>query len=172
KRNVGTSPLGDLDLDRVRWRDPYIRPDAHHPRTAGDARAELADHRQDGGRIHVDAADDEHVVAAAQDAHAEARALALAGGALDAHDVAAEEAHHRHRLARERGVDQLADRAGLDLHGLATLGVDQLHPHVARAAEVHALLVGALPEERRRDVADAHHLGHGHAEDPLDVIAN
>ncbi|TMD27230.1 MAG: hypothetical protein E6I92_06950 [Chloroflexi bacterium] len=32
--------------------------------------------------------------------------------------------------------------------------------------------MGALPEERRRDVADAHHLGHGHAEDPLDVIAN
>src|SRR5439155_17267993 len=84
----------------------------------------------------------------------------------------AEETHHRHRFAGERGVDQLAHRARLDLHRLARVGIDELHPYVASAAEVHALLVRALAEQRRRDVADAHDLGHSDAQNALDVIAD
>ena len=69
-------------------------------------------------------------------------------------------------------VDQLAHGAGLDLHRLPAVRVDELRPDVAGPAKMHALLVAALAEERGRDVADAHHLGDGDAEHALDVIAD
>ena len=140
-------PLGDLDLDRDRGLDRGLVAFPDHARAAGHLGAEISHHGQDRRRVHVDAADDEHVVAAPQHALAEARPAALARRAFDARDVTAEETHHRHRFAGERGVDQLAHRARLDLHRLARVGIDELHPYVASAAEVHALLVRALAEQ-------------------------
>src|SRR5260370_42642186 len=43
---------------------------------------------------------------------------------------------------------------------------------MARAAEVHSLLVGTFAEQGWSDVANAHHLGHGHAKHFLDVVAD
>ena len=43
---------------------------------------------------------------------------------------------------------------------------------MAAAAKVHALLVRTLAEQRRRDVADAHDLGHRHSQNTLNVIAD
>ena len=70
------------------------------------------------------------------------------------------------------GVDELAHRAGLEVHRLARVRVDKLDPDVAAAAEVHALLVRAFSEQRGCDVADPHHLRDGDAENLLDVIAD
>ena len=69
-------------------------------------------------------------------------------------------------------VDELAHGAGLEFHRLARVRIDQLHPDVAAAAEVHALLLRALAEQRRRYVANPHNLGDGDAENRLDVIAD
>src|SRR5882672_3938299 len=170
--SVGVSTGRDLDLDRNRWRDGYVGSLANDSRAPRDARAKLAHDGQDRGRIHVHPSHDEHVVAASDAAHAEARALAAAGRPLDANDVTAEEPHDRHRLAGQARVNELSDCARLDLHRRASLRVDQLRPDVPGPAEMHALLVGALAEQRRRDVADAHDLGDRDAEHLLDVVAN
>src|SRR5205823_11662706 len=95
-----------------------------------------------------------------------------ARAALGPDDVAPEESHRWHRLAREVRIDHLARGAGLDGHRLARVRVDHLHPDVSSAAEMHALLVRALAEQRWRDVAYAHHLVDGSAEHRLDVVAH
>jgi hypothetical protein len=56
----------------------------------------------------------------------------------------------QHELAR-RAVRELDRRPGL--------GVDQLGKDESARAEVHAVLLFALAEERRADVADPHCLG-------------
>src|SRR5207248_1797638 len=145
---------------------------ADHPCAASHARPEVADHGEDGRRVDVHAADDEHIVATSKHALPIARPPTLARGSLDAHDVTAEKAHDRHRLARQRGVHELADGAGLDLHWRARVRIDELGPHMPGAAEVHALLVRTLTKKRGSDVADAHHLGDGDAQHALDVIAD
>src|SRR5207302_533288 len=89
---------------------------------------------------------------------------------LDPHDGAHATPDDRHRLAGERRVDELALGARFDLHRFLALGVDELDPNVAGAAEVHALLVRALTEKRWGDVTDAHHLGDRDAKHALDVI--
>src|SRR4029077_9329384 len=133
---------------------------AHDARATCDARPEVADDREDRGRVEVDAAHDEHVVATPEDALAERGSLAFTRRALDAHDVAAEKADHRHRFAGEGRVGHLTHRTRLYLHRFSLFWIDQLDPYVPAAAKVHALLMRALAEQRRRDVADAHHLGH------------
>src|SRR5438067_2271679 len=55
--------------------------------------------------------------------------------------------------------DELAARAVAKLERLARLGLDQLDVDEPAGAEVHAVLLLALAEERRPDVADAHRLG-------------
>src|SRR5439155_24006696 len=129
-----------LDLHRDRRLDADRVTLAHDPGPARDPRPEPAHHRHDRGRIHVHAAHDEHVVAAPETAHPEAGPPAVAGGALDADYVAADEADDGHRLPGQVRVGELAHRARLDRHRLPAVGVHQLGPDVAGAAEVHALL--------------------------------
>src|SRR5207244_13360969 len=100
----------------------------------------IARGREDRRGIDVHAADDEQIVPAPDDALPEAGAPALARCALDPGDVAATEPHHRHGLARQRGVDHLADGARLDLDWFLRLRVDELDPYMSRTAEMHALL--------------------------------
>src|SRR5690349_18639226 len=107
--------LRDLDLDWDRRLDRSLGAGADHARPPGDPGTEVADDGKDGAGVDVHAADDEHVVAAAEHALAEGRPPALAGRALDAGDVAAEKSHDRHRLSRQSGVHELPLRAGLDL---------------------------------------------------------
>src|SRR5215467_1800078 len=136
------------------------------------ARPELADHGQDRRWIHVDPAHYEHVVSAAEAAHAKAGPAAGARRALDPYDVATQKAHHGHRLTRQARVNHLADGARLDHHRLSCVEVDELGPDLAGATEVHSLLMRALAEQRRRHVSDAHDLGDGCAQCGLDVVAD
>src|SRR5258708_16198025 len=78
----------------------------------------------------------------------------------------------RHRVSRQRGVDELTDRACLDLHRLEGLRVDQLRPHVTHAAEVHALLVRAFAEKGWGDVPDAHDFRDRYPQHLLDVVSD
>src|SRR5437763_11829524 len=67
--------------------------------------------------------------------------------------------------------DELAPRAVAKLDRLARLGVDQLDVDEPAGAEVHAVLLLALAEERRPDVADAHRLGDPRAPTLLELGA-
>ena len=91
---------------------------------------------------------------------------------MNLNEVATQEADDRMGLSRQMGVGKLADCAGLDGHGLARIRVHQLRPYVPAAAEVHALPPRAFAEQRRRDVADTHHLVDECAGDRFDVIAH
>src|SRR5450759_5113294 len=135
--------VGDLDLDWDRRSDADLSLLAYDSCPPGHPGAIVTNDREDRGRVHVHSSHDEHVVAAPKDAHAECRPLACARGSLDSHDVRPAEPHHRHRLSRQGRVDELTDRAGLDLHRLQGLRVDQLGPDVSPPAEVPALLVRA-----------------------------
>ena len=54
---------------------------------------------------------------------------------------------------------ELAGRAVVQLEGDACFGFDQLGVDEAARAQVHSVLLLALPPERHADVADAHRLG-------------
>src|SRR5215472_2453378 len=103
--------LGYLYLYRYGRLDADATALADDARASGHARPELADDGEDGGRIYVDPAHYEHVISAAETAHAKARPAAGARRALDPYDVATQKADHRHRLACEGRVDHLADGA-------------------------------------------------------------
>src|SRR5205807_3925540 len=141
-------------------------------RPTRDSGPEAPKHREYRRRVDVDPADDEHVVAASDNANPEGRTPTATVVAFNPGNVAAEKTDHWHRFAGEVRVDELAHGARLEFHRLARVRIDQLHPDVAAAAEVHALLLRALAEQRRRYVANPHNLGDGDAENRLDVIAD
>ena len=59
----------------------------------------------------------------------------------------------------EVGQHELARGAVVQLDGDSCFGFDQLGVDEPASAQVHAVLLFALPPERSADVADAHHLG-------------
>ncbi len=98
--------------------------------------------RLDLRRVHVDAADDEHVIGApAYAPDAADRPPAAAALRQDLGDVARAVADHRHRLLRERGEHQLALAAVGQR--LAALGVDDLGVEVV-LEHVQAVVGAAL----------------------------
>src|SRR5450759_1642256 len=121
---IGNMAVRDLDLDRHGRRDADLPPEANDPSPAGDARAKVADDRENRARIHIHPSHDEHVVATANHPHAEGGPLAFARGSLDAHDIRAAEPHHRHRLTGQARVHELTDGSGLDFHRFESLWVD------------------------------------------------
>ena len=124
-----------------------------------------------GRREDVDAADDQHVVGAADAADARAGAAARAGARPHLDVVARAEAQERRGAMLEVREDELAGRAVVQLERVARLGVDQLGVDEAARAEVHAVLLLALAPERDADVADAHRLGHLRAPAVLELRA-
>src|SRR4029077_9711647 len=117
-------------------------------------------------------AHDEHVVTPGKAPHAEAGSPALARRAFDPDDVATEESDDGHGFASEMCVGKLTRGARLDGHGLLRVGIDELRPDVAGPREMHSVLAWALPEKRRGDVPDAHHLVDRDPQDALDVVAD
>ena len=115
---VGASP-SDLDQHARRRVLAHACVRGADQDRAADARAELRDHLAQRGREEVDAAHDQQVVGAADAAHAERAAPARARLRVDHDAVAAAEAQHRHRLAAQRGVDELALGAVLERQRLA-----------------------------------------------------
>ena len=95
------------------------------------------------------AADDQQVVGAADAAHPHARAPARARPRRDHDAVAAAEAHDRHRLAAQRGVDELALGAVLPRERRVAGRVDQLGVDEVAAAEVHAAPAPRTPPTAR-----------------------
>ena len=99
-------------------------------------------HLLDLAREHVDAADDQHVVAAAGDAlHTAERPPARARLGDDPRDVPRAVADDRDALLRERREHDLADLAVG--HGLKRLGIDDLDEEVV-LEHVQPVLVLAL----------------------------
>ena len=125
-----------------------------------DRGRELAHDLADGGGEDVHAADDEHVVRSPDAADARARAAARARGHPDLHVVARAEAQERRGTMAEVGQHELAALARSSNGTSTGLGVDQLGVDEPPGAQVHAVLLLALPPERHADVADAHRLGH------------
>ena len=129
-----------LDLDRYggihRKPGAFWESDTDPP---GHRRFVLGDDRLDGRRVYVHAPHDEHVVGTAPDSQLEARPAAdtLDVGYFD--DVSAAEPDDGHGLAHERCVHHLAYGTLLDLDRDFGVGVDQLGPHVALTAKVHAI---------------------------------
>src|SRR5207249_391413 len=121
-----------------------------------EAGHDLADRR----REDVHAADDQHVVRAADAADSRACAATAARARPHPNVVARPEAQERRRTMAEVRQHELALRAVVQLERGARLGVDQLGVDEAARAEVHPLLLLALAPERRADVADAHRLRH------------
>ena len=117
---------------------------------------DLADRR----REDVHAADDEHVVGTADAADPQAGPAAGARARPGDDVVSRPEADERGCAMLEVREDELAFGSVVQLARLARLGIDELHVHEAVRAEVHPVLLLALAEERRADVADAHCLGH------------
>ena len=85
--------------------------------------------------------------------------------------VSRPEADERGRAVLEVREDELALGSVLQLARLAGLGIDELQVHEAVRAEVHSVLLLALAEERRADVAHAHGLGHLRAPALLELLA-
>ena len=114
-------------------------------------------------REHVDAADDQHVVAAADDlAHA---AHAARGGRQQARQVARAVADDRQRFLGQRGEDEFAF-AAVGQH-LAGLGVDDLGVEVVFPDHRAVLGLDALVGHAR-----AHHLAQAVDVDRVDVGAD
>ena len=156
---VGVGVAGQLDADRQRGvLLDAVRARAHEDVSA-DVGREGADDFAHGAGEDVDAADDEHVVGAADAADARAGAAARARARLDAHVVAGAEAQERRGAVPEVGEDELAAGAVVEGDRPLRLGVDELGVDEAAGAEVHAVLVLALAPQRDADVADAHGLG-------------
>ncbi len=118
----------------------------------------------------VDAADDQHVVGAADAANPRRGAAAGAAAGPQPDMVAAPEAEERHGLLGEMRVDELALGAVGERHGRPGVGVDQLEMDQAAAAEMHAALLGAFAPQRGRDVADPHRLGDRRAPRFLELL--
>ena len=104
----------------------------------------------DLGRVEVDAADDQHVVAAAADrAHARERPPARAALAGQRGDVARAVAQERQRLLGQGREDELAVGAVLD--ALAGVGVDHLDEEVVLLDVQAVARLGALGGDARAD---------------------
>ena len=161
------------ELDRHRQRRILLRAGRRglDQDVAADARRERAHDLADRRREDVDAAHDQHVVGAADAAHARAGAAAAAGARADDDVIARAEAQQRRGAVAEVGEHELAARAVLERDRGARLGVDQLGVHEAACAEVHAVLLLALAPQRGADVADAHRLGDARAPALLELRA-
>src|SRR5581483_6521037 len=105
-----------------------------------------------------DAAHDQHVVGAADTAHAQRCSPAGAGRGPQARMVAAAKAQKRRRFAREMGIDELAGGAIAQFERFARVRIDELDVDQSVRGEMHARLLRALAPERGSDVADAHDL--------------
>ena len=124
----------------------------------------LVENGVDLARIDVLAADREHVVDAAEDAHRQPRvgAAARVRAVLPQRQVAREQPDHGLRGALEMGVDRgsaLAVRHAMEAHRIADLGVDDILP-----AE-HAVGLG-----RARDIHPRRHLAHRAAVEDLGAV--
>src|SRR3954447_13298026 len=149
--------LAQLRLDRPRLDRPReldLELDfVHRGRIAVERDAELADALElaqdllDRRREHVHPADDDHVVAASEDALRQP-AAGVAGAAVDRgrlDDVAGPVADHGEAGASERGQDELAGR-GVG-HRRAGVGVEDLGDELV-LAQVHAAAARARVGER------------------------
>src|SRR6187551_3764889 len=148
--------LSQLDCDREGRLLLHARRPGPHEDVAADLRRERAHDLTHRRREHVDPANNEHVVGAADAAHARARppARTLADAQLDV--VARPETEEGRGAVLQMAEDELAARAVRDLARLAALGIDHLGVDEPARAEVHAVLLLALAPEGRADVADAH----------------
>src|SRR5262249_14693492 len=117
----------------------------------------------------IDAADDHHVVGAADAADARPGPAARARARPHVDVVARPEAEQGRGAVPEVREDELAARAVLERKRLAGPGVDQLRVHEAARAEVHPGRLLALAPERDADVADPHRLGDARAPAGLEL---
>src|SRR5690606_6700763 len=155
---VQVTGLGAVgDDDRHRWVDAGARGRQVDLELAGRAWAERGDDVCNGAREDVHALDDEHVVGAPDAADTGTGAPAGAdAGAFDAHQVADPEAHERHALALDRGVDDLRQHAFLGFDRFPGFRVNDLDDDGALPEEVHPVLGFALAPDDGHEVGRAH----------------
>ncbi len=165
-------PLADRVRERAVVRDPSRELDAHgkrrlllHPGRLGldedvtaDVRRKRAHDLPDRRGEDVHSPDDEHVVRSPDATHPWCGPAARAGARPHLHVIAGAKPQERRSAMLEMRQDELAGGAVLHRERVPGLGIDQLGVDEAARAEMHSVLLLALPEERDADVADAHRL--------------
>src|SRR3954454_4155642 len=177
----GADPLTDrvrdarvsvgLDYNRQGWILLHARAARLDQDVAADVRSEFVHDLADRRREDVDAADDQHVVGAADAADARAGTAACARACPPSDVVASAEAQERRGLVLQVRQDELASGFVLQWDRGCRVWVDQLGMDEAACAEVHPVLVLALAPKRDADVADPHRLCYTRAPCVLELLA-
>ena len=115
-----------------------------------DPRSERAHDLADRRRKDVDAPDDEHVVRSPDAPHARAGTTAFARRRPDLDVIPRAEPQERGRAVLKMRQHELARGAIVHLDDFAGLGLDQLGVHEPASAQMHAVLLLALPRATRR----------------------
>ena len=160
---VGVDVARQFDADGQRRVLLDSRRRRDDPDLAADRRGERAHHLTHGGREHVDAADDQHVVGPADAADPRPGPAAGTWRHSDRDVVPRPEPQQRRSAMAQVGEDELAGGAVTELDRFTGVRVDQLWMNEAAGAEVHPILGLALTPQRHADVPDPHRLGHARA---------